>query len=92
MTHLYVVTFNNSQRRIVAELAARDKITIERWVQRAAMSEVARKLQPEPRVPRNDEVKRKRPSFNSPALVPCAHCHIPTRPVATCDFCEGALP
>jgi hypothetical protein len=90
VTHLYVITFNNAQRRNVSFLAACDKISIERWVARAALLEVGRRLKPEPS-PRNQQVARKRPSFNSPALVACPHCQIPTRPVSTCDNCERAL-
>ncbi len=92
MTHLYVVTFNNAQRRNLLSLAARDEISIEHWVERAAMSEAQRRMAPVPKIPRHELVARKRPTFRTPALAPCVHCLIPTRPVKTCDNCDKELP
>lgn len=90
MTHLYVVAFNNAQRRIIMGLAARDDLTIERWVARASLLEAERRLDPAPKAPRY-EPARKRPTFNSPTLVACPHCNIPTRPVKSCDNCDKEI-
>ncbi len=86
MTHLILITLTNAERRALLELAARDDVTIEEWVHRAAMGAVT-----DLRSPRRDEGAKSRPWGTTPPLVVCGHCRMETRPVKTCDNCEGTL-
>ncbi len=90
MTHMVVATFTSSQYRILFALAARDGVTVERWVEQAAVA-ASESDSGEPRAPiRNAAAKA--PCGITTTLVVCGFCKLQTRPVATCDNCERPLP
>jgi len=90
MTHPVVATFSTAQHRILFALAARDGVTVERWVEQATLSAIDRDTGESRKLPRRD-ADAKAPWGKTPPLVACRHCGIATRPVKSCDNCERPL-
>lgn len=92
--NLFVVNFTNAERETLLLLAARDEVSIEEWVRRAALIMAGRSAELRVRSPSRrteNSMRRRSARETTPPLVKCRYCHLDTRPVKTCDNCARPL-